>query len=253
MAKDPKLFPRRSFMTLDDSFNGFQSPKPFAFIVIGCLAVMGGLEAFTGILGIGQFAAADVTFNVDGEANSVWLFLQGLIALAELPIYILTVIFFLIWLNRSNKNLTPLRAKNAEFTSGWAVGWWFIPFANLVKPFQVVREVWCESDPVSDDEPVFLSASLRSAPTYMGVWWGFWLASNILSNIASRTLEADTAGEIQFAGVMFVLSGFATLIAAGLACWVVWDITRRQEARIANIRSAETFDRSNTPEFGLGI
>ena len=53
--------------------------------------------------------------------------------------YIIAGVFFFIWLHRACKNLDYLEVVDTRFTPGWAIGWWFIPFANLFMPYQVVK------------------------------------------------------------------------------------------------------------------
>jgi heme/copper-type cytochrome/quinol oxidase subunit 2 len=71
----------------------------------------------------------------EGESMPVAYALIGIVALFHIPLGIATIVFFLIWEYRAYKNLSALNAQNLEHSPGWAVGWWFIPFANLVKPF----------------------------------------------------------------------------------------------------------------------
>ena len=65
-----------------------------------------------------------------------------LIAVVAMLVNIATIVVFLIWINRANKNSRALGAQNMQFTPGWCVGWWFIPIASLWKPYQAVREIW---------------------------------------------------------------------------------------------------------------
>ncbi len=214
----------------------YSSPRSLSTWAVVGFALIILTDLISVLIGFGQIAAPDWNVDLDAE-TSVWLLLQGLLYLLKFPAYVFTIIMFLIWINRANKNLTPLKADMIEYSSGWAVAWWFIPFANLVKPFQVVRELWCESDPDEADGPGFLSASLRSAPTFMAVWWGFWLVSNFLSNITSRIYDPDSTEGVGIAGIFFVLTGVTSAIAAYLAIVVVRRITARQDARIARIGS----------------
>ncbi|MCY1171993.1 hypothetical protein D9M73_121190 [compost metagenome] len=82
------------------------------------------------------------------------------------------------WIYRANANAHTL-SDAMMISPGWSVGWYFIPIASLFKPFQAMRETWqvsvCPSDPYS--APV---------PAVMRIWWGLWVASNILSNVSSR-------------------------------------------------------------------
>jgi len=214
-----------------------------AGIVLVALCDLGGAT-----IGIGQVVKPEAILHLeDGKQLSIWTFFQSLLILIRFSFLIIAAILFLIWLNYSHKNLLALRPTHLEFSSGWAVGWWFIPFANLVKPFQVVREVWWESDPVVNDNPKFLTASLHSAPRYMALWWAFWIIMNLLKNIASRTVEFNDISSIQLSGYIFIASGIAAVVAASLAIFVVFDITRRQELRYANLRLQDGTFPSPTP------
>jgi hypothetical protein len=236
-------------------FNSFRPLKSLSLYVIIGLGLSAGTDTLSGIAGLGQIFSPDSAFELgeDGPV-SIWLLLQGVIYLLKFPTYVFTVVMFLVWLHRAHSNLATLGARNLDFTPGWAVGWWFIPFANLVKPFQAVREVWSESDPEADDsEQVFFSTGPRTAPTYMGVWWAMWLLSNFSANVASRVYDPDTMSNVEIGGVLFVTTAVLSVVAAILAIMLVRDITARQAARYTNLlerRSAgdappppPTFDR----------
>ena len=220
-------------MALQKPFNPIRSLSYFVMIALALAAVC---DVFSIVIGIAQIVSPTSSVNLDGEGDvSTWLMIQGLIYLLDIPIYIFTVVMFLIWLHRAHSNLEALNARNLEFTPGWAVGWWFIPFANLVKPFQVVREVWFESDPEFPTERVFFSDGLKSAPTYIGVWWAMWLLSNFAANVTSRAYDPNTMANVAITGYLFILTAALSIAAAVLAIMVVRDITDRQEARLAEV------------------
>ena len=79
-----------------------------------------------------------------GQANDVRHYI---IAGLSIPAAITSLISLLVWIYAAHANLPALRGTNLEFSDGWAVGWFFVPIANLVKPYQVVREIWRSSDP----------------------------------------------------------------------------------------------------------
>lgn len=218
-------------------YNSFRSLRSLSFYVIIGLGLMAAADVLSGITGLGQIFSPETALDLDEDgAVSVWLMLQGLIYLLKVPAYVFTVVMFLVWLHRAHSNLGALGARNLEFTPGWSVGWWFIPFANLVKPFQAVREVWWESDPEGDGgDQIFFSAGPRTAPTYMGVWWATWLLSNFAANVASRVYDPDTMENVEIGGVLFVITGVLSVAAAIFAIMLVRDITARQAARYANL------------------
>jgi Domain of unknown function (DUF4328) len=211
----------------------YRSLKTFSYFAIVGLALVCLAEIFSVILGLGQIISPTSMLN---GSQPLWISLQAVVALLELPCQIFTVVFFLIWLNRANKNLTPLRANNIEFSSGWAVGWWFIPFANLVKPFQIVKEVWNESDPDFNPDVNFLSSS-SGTPSILTFWWALWIISNIATNISSRMFDVKTQGDLEITGYVFIVSGILTFIAAILAIKVVYEITNKQDARFLRVNT----------------
>lgn len=216
----------------------YSSTKTLAFISIAGLGAIVLIEILFTVFGFGE-AFAPMTSGLrqeNGSEMSLWILLIGLVALLRIPLFVLTVIFFLIWLNQSYKNLPALKSRDGEFTSGWAVGWWFIPFANLVKPFQVVRELWQRSDPDFNPDLNFMSNSMV-APTFMGFWWAFWIVSNILGRIGENAFDDKFRGNTMIFMGIFVLGSLFNLTAGLLLIKIIWGILKRQELRHQNIVS----------------
>ncbi|HET8680304.1 MAG TPA: DUF4328 domain-containing protein [Micromonosporaceae bacterium] len=90
-----------------------------------------------------------------------------------------SIVLVIIWLYRARKNLEAFPGAEQTLRAGWAIGGWFVPFANLVIPYRVMANV--------------ARASLHrpSTPVLAGVWWGFWLAANIADRfVAGNDLDA---------------------------------------------------------------
>ena len=102
--------------------------------------------------------------------------------------FIGTVVLWCMWQHRAQENAVVLAGGGLRFTPGWAVGWWFIPFANLVKPFQTVRELWKASH----------GARWREIPTWplLGSWWGVWLAANLHVRFGSNGFGVGVGFEV---------------------------------------------------------
>ena len=210
----------------------FRSPVLLSRLAIAGLGIMAICHVLFVFSGIGQIISPARSFDLgDGDKMTVWLMAQVFISLVLLPGYIFTIVTFLMWLFRVFKNLPSLRSDQMEFTPGWAVGWWFIPFANLVKPFQAVRTAWAESDPEVELEHGFLTSVGSGAPGFISAWWALWIVSNIVSNITNRLEGAALAGEEVIVGYLTVVSSALWVIAAGFAIKVVLNITERQEQR----------------------
>lgn len=168
--------------------------------------------------------------------------------------YLATIILFLIWMRRSYLNLKPLGIRNTEYSSGWAIGCWFVPFVNLARPYGIIKEIWTRSDP--DDvemEGVPLGSTLeltKIAAPMLGVWWAFWIISNVFNNISTRlTLGAADLDQHILSFWLSITSSVLTLVAALLAINVVNSITKRQEGRHKRIVGASQtpFPNYNAP------
>jgi Domain of unknown function (DUF4328) len=139
-----------------------------------------------------------------------------------LVVVVLTGIVWLVWQHRSQANLHAARLRELHYTPGWAVGWWLIPFANLVKPFQTVRELWKAS---GGEEEWWLS---KTSPV-IGWWWGSWLASAALGRVAAASFDgARTIDALISASRLFLATGVLLAIAAMLAIVIVRAVNRRQ-------------------------
>src|SRR5262249_54962573 len=84
---------------------------------------------------------------------------------------IATIVMWCVWQFCAQSNLRPLGAANLRYSPGWAVGWWFIPFAWFVVPFLTVRELWKASDP----EGGSVGWQMAKTTPLLGIWWAGWL------------------------------------------------------------------------------
>lgn len=219
----------------------FRPANTLAYITIGLLAATLFCSVLFVIFSFVMLTAPDSAIDLgDGDSLNIGLGLVGLTAIFRIPLFIATVVFFLIWEHRAFNNLSALKARNLEFSPGWAVGWWFIPFANLVKPFQAIRELWTESDPDVDPSLGFLSTA-SSAPAIMGFWWAFWLLDNFTSNIASRLDDA------KIFPLVMIISSIFDLLAGGLLVKIMLDINKRQNLRFKNLGASEQFSAPPPP------
>ncbi len=201
--------------------NTYRPAKALSYVV---MAVFGGItlcSAFFIVMSIVIVAFPDARMDLnDGSSLNIGLGLVGLAAMLEIFLRILAIIFFLIWEYRSFNNLSALKARNLEFSPGWAVGWWFIPFANLVKPFQVVRELWNESDPDFDEETGFLHTS-AGTPEIIGFWWATFLLSGFIGRIADKMVDSKSGEPSEYFPVALIVASIFQLVASILIILIV--------------------------------
>lgn len=221
------------------SVDGYQPNVALSYMTIGLFVAMAVVSlGFVGASAL-SLASPDWGFDLeDGEGFiPVGITLIGLLALLEIPLRLILIIVFLIWLYKAYSNLTPLQGQSLQSSPGWAVGWWFIPFANLVKPFQVVRELYNESDPEFDPQSSFMYVP-AGTPFVIGLWWAAFLLSGFAYRISNSLYgNGDLPASSDFAVVLLIGAILGT-VAALLAAYIVRSIFVRQRARIEIVRSS---------------
>lgn len=226
----------------------FRSLTSLSKFVIGGISAVIILNLLVSFFSIYLLTTTDLSVNPalateSGGLMTFILFVGGL-SLIQFLCYIITIVVFLIWLYRATANLTPLKAEVNEYSPGWAVGWWFIPFANLIKPFQVVREVWCESDPETIPGETFSLAGPHSAPAFMVAWWVLWIVSNVFSVF----IRNATAYSSELAIFLLVIT-ICYFISGMLLIKIVKDISDRQELRSKLVSNEDTLGVPPPPVF----
>ena len=103
------------------------------------------------------------------------------ISVLQIVTSIITMVLFARFLYCTNRNARALGTEGMSFTPGWTVGWFFIPFANLYKPYQAVRELWQASD--LEHREAWRAAPV---PGLLGLWWGAWIVAGVLGQIVFR-------------------------------------------------------------------
>lgn len=162
---------------------------------------------------------------------------EQLIGILQLAVYVGTVVAFLMWFYRAHKNLPALGGRELKYTPGWAVGGFFVPFLNLVRPLQVMREVWHGSDPAgAERDRAPDGPSIRNdlgTPALVGWWWALFLISGFLGHVLLRMTfrENPTLDDLQTLSSFQVLGNMIDIPSALIALILVGRITRWQAQR----------------------
>jgi len=149
----------------------------------------------------------------------------GLLALVNLTALAGSLILVGCWIYRANANAHVLGG-DLTITPGWAVGWYFVPFANLVKPYTAMKETWLASHFGSN-------WGAGDATDLLAWWWGLWIVNNIIGNIAWRLSTAAPA----FSGDMDLVNGLIELPLTWVLVRIMIQIRDAQKA----LRHAEVF------------
>lgn len=134
-----------------------------------------------------------------------------------------------MWIYRAAYNALQF-SSNEEIKPGWAVGWYFVPIANLWMPYQALKRVWVES--------------VKAEPGgFFGWWWGAWILSNILANLSFRSWNnATMAEQMQTASYIDLATFPLGLVSAYLFRKVILDLTEAQRPIYEGTGQAAVFE-----------
>jgi hypothetical protein len=180
-----------------------------------------GFEVLSILSGIAQMSLLNRPFTPDeGTANDAR---QGFIGIGYMIVFIVTGVGFLKWIHRANLNCRGFGAENMTFTPGWAVGWYFIPIMNLVRPYQAMKEIWQVSQ-----NPRAWQTALGSP--LLGWWWGLWIANSVLGQAVFRaTMNATTIEQLKTSTGISIFAGLAGVPLCLAAIKLVKAIAAMQE------------------------
>jgi hypothetical protein len=235
----------RGGMSMTDNLSDTLTPATQAArwikILFGVALALCVVGVYSGVLQIDLISRAFSDGITEEEANINDL-RQQVIGILQLIVIIGTMIAFLVWFYRVYGNLLWLGGRHPEYTPGWAVGGFFVPFLNLVRPFQIMREVWHGSDPSPVDEKITSGAvSIQNkvgTPPLVGWWWALFLLSSFLGNIIMRRsfAENQTLDDLHTLSMLEVVSDVLDIPAIILAVRLVDRITGWQIQRAERLR-----------------
>ncbi len=159
--------------------------------------------------------------NSDLDANDTRL---GSIALGNIAVSFACVVLFIRWLHLAYRNVDSISPSYRRFDTGWAIGSWFVPFLNLVRPMQIVTDVWHSGKPIGMRPPAWIALG------WLGLW-GMW----IYNRIADGDPAAGSPAEMEKGTNQVIVSFAMHAVLAVLAICVVRSLTKRQEARAEEI------------------
>lgn len=151
----------------------------------------------------------------------------------QLTALVATGITFLVWFKRAYRNGSAFGA-DLSYSAGWAVGSWFVPFLNLVRPVRIFRAIWQASDPTVD-HGVPGAWRLAAVSKLITPWWIAWWIANAIGRVASSQLRSDNPDTV-LGGLHALVAGDAIeIVAAVLLVVLVRQLTARQSTRMAAV------------------
>ena len=113
-----------------------------------------------------------------------------ILAVSTLLIGLLVMIWICMFMYRANANLRARGLKGLETSPGMCGGWWFVPIANLLKPYHAMKEIYQGSLHIGSSD-----WDRKDVPAVFGLWWFGWIFGNVIARFESQsTLQGMDLG-----------------------------------------------------------
>ncbi len=171
-----------------------------------------------------------------GEASDTR---QGIVGIFQVVIFFVSWILILKWIYRANYNAHQLGASGMVFTPGWSIGWYFIPIANLWKPYQAMKEIW----QVSANPQSWSSQPVTSILPW---WWFFWIISSMLGNASFRlVMKAEEIDEFIIANIVTQLSDIISIPLSFIVISMISKVYKMQMSHAETMKNIQQYNKVN--------
>ncbi len=145
-----------------------------------------------------------------------------LLELLGLLITLVSLLAFLTWVRRVHTNLRALE-RTSDIAPKSAVVAYFIPFLNLWRPYQHMKQAWRLSAPKKSE---------RDTVSMIGPWWTVWVLRGLGSTAARLMRSADFEDQL----IVGIITSVVSCAVAGLTAKLVLQLSERQERAAARCK-----------------
>lgn len=208
------------------------SPTPaiVAIVVASALSVLG---AFTGFRLASVIRSSGDPAFVDNEPTYVsetalWASTSALQYLA----IAISAVLLIVFLYRASKALSARGPEGTTWGTGWTIGGWFVPIANLIIPRLVVGELEKIAQVPYGGVPIGAEWKRAHRSVVSDGWWLMWVAGQATTWIGTLGGNAALDDNGTFTAFLSISSISSLLIAgSGLALVVTVKTMARDAAR----------------------
>ena len=212
---------------------GYRDPGPLARAAIGWTWIWVGAQLLHGlasarVLALMVETASEIGASFDSPPPelSTFDFTRVIAAFVVIVSFVVGGLLILRWIHAVNAN-AHLYSGGMNVGPGWNVGFFFVPIANLWKPFQGLSETWQASNSHSPGLPIWVRW-----------WWGLWLVSNLIFGASFwMGFQANTFRSVSVDAFLDILSAIVSLPLALLLIRLIRSLTAAQET----MQHGETF------------
>ena len=193
----------------------------WASAVVACFALIVDSEVLVRVH-FGQL-------NADQLANDDPM--QGVVGMLQAGLGLVTGVVFLKWVYRAYKNIQGFGAEGLRFSPGWAVGYYFVPILSLIRPVQVMSEIWR----VSQDPQNWLQ---RRGSWLIGTWWALFLLCSIATQVSLEiALDSSTNDQWLLAAIFAIVGDFFSVPLSIVVLRLITEIYKHQKKLVGGAGS----------------
>ena len=149
---------------------------------------------------------------------------EQIIGLIYIIAYIFSGIAFIKWFRRSYFNLHQ-KVQTLSFSEGWAAGSWFVPIINLYRPFQIMKELYLETNKILLNKGLIKKESLSIKP--LELWWTLWIISSLIGQFVFKSsMKAETIDELTISTVASLISDIIRIPLALITIKIIKDYSK---------------------------
>ncbi|QDH78654.1 DUF4328 domain-containing protein [Echinicola soli] len=153
---------------------------------------------------------------------------EQVIAILIIATYIVSAIVFLNWFRRAYFNLHTLMPNRLDFSEGWAVGAWFVPFINLYRPYRIMKELFDETESYLRRKKVAFDSQHQDGLVIS--WWVVWILGGFIDRISWRIYaNAETIDELLEMTIMDMVSSGIIIVCGVLVARLIKDYSQLEQ------------------------
>ena len=173
-------------------------------------------------------------------------YIEALFGDIWLLLFTITGIFFLKWIYRANRNCRGFGANDMRFSSGWSVGWYFIPVMNLFMPFKAMKEIWLVSIKGPENWQIIDDAGEeKKGVIVLKLWWTLWTGALVLPLVLPNFQNSQNLEQLINVYYISVAHYFWQIILTLIAIKIVKTIQDNQNRLVSRAISFNQFPRKN--------
>ncbi len=145
------------------------------------------------------------------------------LSILHIVLFIISGIFFIIWLGGVYNNLDAKGIKLRRSKAMTIFGW-FIPIINLFYPYQILTDFDSKiTRLVNRKNP----AHLEQPSNFIGTWWTLWIITEFLGRITDK-LPTDTVEQFKTEAIVEIISSALIIILAVMIIKIMKSFIRKE-------------------------